>query len=202
MDLQVPEGPIRSLKDFLLHIFTVTIGILIALGLEQAVESHHRAKLAHDAVEAFRKELADDRQEMDAEVADMPHTREKIAAEIANLEDPHPRPIDYPGIHYNVMSTASWDAAVATQALNELPYDTVHGFAQAYGLLRLFDDIGRKGLEQWQQLHSYGDDPAKMTAEQRRTLIEKLRSYENFAHVIEDIGKNNADLYDKALKQR
>ena len=202
MDLHVPEGPVRSLKDFLLHIVIVTIGILIALGLEQAVEAYHRANLARDAVNAFRKELADDRQEMDAELADIPRTRERITAEIANLEDPHPRPIQYPGIHYNLMSTASWDAAVATQALNELPYDTVHGFAQAYGLLRLFDDVGRKGLEEWQQLHSYGDDPAKMTAEQRRTLIEKLRSYENFIGVIKGIGNNNADVYDKALKQK
>jgi hypothetical protein len=99
------------------------------------------------------------------------------------------------------MSSASWDAAVATQALNELSYDTVHSFAQAYGILRMFDDVGRKGLEVWQQLHTYGEDPAKMTADQRRTLIEKLRSYENVTYLIENIGKNNAEIFDKAFKQ-
>lgn len=201
MDLHVPEAPIRSLKDFLLHILIVTIGILIALGLEQAVEAYHRAKLAHDAVESFSKELTDDREEMDAEVADMPHVRDTIAAMIATLQSPHPEPIKYPAIHYNVMSTASWEAAVATQALNELPYDTVHGFAQAYGILRIFDDVGRKALEEWQQLHNYGDDPAKMTADQRNTLIEKLRSYENFTHIIEEVGRKNADIFDRVLKK-
>jgi len=39
VDLHVPEGPIRSLKDFLLHIVIVTIGILIALGLENTREA-------------------------------------------------------------------------------------------------------------------------------------------------------------------
>jgi hypothetical protein len=34
MELHLP-GPIRSLKDFLTHLGIITLGILIALGLEQ-----------------------------------------------------------------------------------------------------------------------------------------------------------------------
>jgi hypothetical protein len=50
MDLHPPGGPVRSLKDFFIHIGVVTPGILIALGLEQLVESHHRAHLADAAI--------------------------------------------------------------------------------------------------------------------------------------------------------
>jgi hypothetical protein len=46
MELHAPGGPVRSLKDFFVHIGVVTLGILIALGLEQLVEAHHRSHLA------------------------------------------------------------------------------------------------------------------------------------------------------------
>ena len=117
MDLHVPEGPIRSIKDFLIHIVIVTIGILIALGLEQLVEAHHRHRLAEEAVAGFRRELADDRTAMDEVMASMPKLRTDIDAEILNLESPVPREIHYPGFTYNVISTASWETAVATRAL-------------------------------------------------------------------------------------
>jgi len=57
MDLHPPGGPVRSVKDFFVHIGVVTLGILIALGLEQLVEAHHRANLAKIAVAGFRREL-------------------------------------------------------------------------------------------------------------------------------------------------
>jgi hypothetical protein len=36
------------------------VGILIALGLEQLVEAHHRANIAGVAVQGFRREITDD----------------------------------------------------------------------------------------------------------------------------------------------
>ena len=62
MDVHPPHGPIRSLKDFILHLLTITIGLLIALALEAAVQSlHHRhmvtearANLAREIVENQR----------------------------------------------------------------------------------------------------------------------------------------------------
>lgn len=88
MDLHVPEGPIRSVKDFLTHIVIVTIGILIALGLEQLVEMHHRHRLVEETVEGFRHELTDNREQLNEVLAAMPPLRDRIAAEIANLESP------------------------------------------------------------------------------------------------------------------
>ncbi len=34
MEVHPPHQPIHTVRDFLLHIFTITIGLLIALGLE------------------------------------------------------------------------------------------------------------------------------------------------------------------------
>jgi hypothetical protein len=96
VDLHVPEPPIRSIREFLVHIVIVTIGIVIALGLEQVVESHHRAHLAATAVEGFHHELTFNREQLVEVLAAMPRLRADIAVEIANLNDPNPRPIHYP----------------------------------------------------------------------------------------------------------
>jgi hypothetical protein len=43
LDVHAPHKAIHAWKDFLVHIVAITIGLLIAIGLEQAVESiHHR----------------------------------------------------------------------------------------------------------------------------------------------------------------
>jgi len=202
VDLHVPEGPVRSVKDFLLHILIVTIGILIAIGLEQLVEARHRAHLAHDAVEGFSRELTSDRGDLSETLSAIPKMREKITAEIANLSTPGPHRIDYPGVHFNVMSTSSWDTAMATQALAELTYDQAHRYAEAYDSLRVVAEVEREGLALWEDLRSFGDDAGGLAPEQRRALIERLRRYETFAVVLESAGQNALTKCNEALGEK
>lgn len=57
LDIHVPEHSTRTWRDFLVHIATIVIGLLIAIGLEQVVEYlHHRHQL-HEARAAIREEL-------------------------------------------------------------------------------------------------------------------------------------------------
>ena len=204
MDLHPPGGPVRSVKDFFVHIGVVTLGILIALGLEQIVEAHHRASLAKTAVAGFRKELAYDQSQVSEVLARMPELQSKIDAAIAKLS-PTPSsgnsaaPIAYPGISLDVVSTASWDTAIATQALNELPFDAVTRYAQAYGILRLFAETEREGLTVWQGVHRFGNDPAALTQDQRTMLIQELRHYSNVLTVIDFAGRGALKTCDAAL---
>ncbi|GEM_PF-2256771 len=203
MDLHVPEGPIRSIKDFLLHIVIVTIGILIALGLEQLVEAHHRAHLAHDAVEGFRRELTSDSADIKEVVDSNAAVRAKIDEWIADLTSASPHEMDkYPGVHFNILSTASWDTAMATQALSELPYERAHLYAAAYASLHIFIDVQRRGLSDWQDVQVFGKNPALMTPDQRRTLIERLHRYESDLQVIENAGGNVLETGQAALGEK
>src|ERR1700733_8328953 len=142
MDLHPTGGPVRSIKDFFVHIGVVTLGILIALGLEQLVEAHHRANLAKIAVSGFRRELAYNEDQVKEVRTRMPELQAKIEKTISRLTAaPFPNevaPIDYPGFSLDIVSTAGWDTAIATQALNELPFEAVTRYAEAYGALRLF----------------------------------------------------------------
>ena len=59
MDVHPPHGPIRSWKDFTLHLLTITIGLLIALALEAAVQSLHHRHMVKEARANLRREIVE-----------------------------------------------------------------------------------------------------------------------------------------------
>jgi hypothetical protein len=193
MELHAPGGPVRSLKDFLVHIGVVTLGILIALGLEQLVEAHHRSQLAKTAVASFRKELVYDQGQvkyMQDQISALQAKIEKAIAQLSSAVAPGVAepPIVYPGFSLEVVSTASWDTAVA-QALNELPFESVARYAQAFGTLRLFAEMERETLSLWKDLRRFGTDPAAISKDQRAALILELRRYGNALTVVDFSGR-------------
>lgn len=205
MELHAPGGPVRSLKDFFVHIGVVTLGILIALGLEQLVEAHHRSQLARTAVAGFHSELAyNERQvkEMQSQVADLQAKVEKAIAQLSSVavSGASEPPIVYPGFSFEGVPTAAWDTAVATQALNEMPFDAVTRYAQAYGTLRLFAETESQTLGLWKDLRRFGTDPAILSKEQRAALIFELRRYANALTVVEFVGRGALRDCDAALK--
>ena len=64
LDVHPPEHAAHSWRDFFIHIATIVVGLLIAVGIEQTVEwIHHRHQL-REAREAIHEELIRDHQEM------------------------------------------------------------------------------------------------------------------------------------------
>jgi hypothetical protein len=59
LEPHAPHEAIRSWRSFVVHIATITIGLLIAIGLEQCVEYlhhvHQRRQLQHDLLEEARR---------------------------------------------------------------------------------------------------------------------------------------------------
>jgi hypothetical protein len=55
LDVHPPDHAVHSWGDFFVHITTIVIGLLIAVGLEQAVESIHH----HNEVAETRRALAE-----------------------------------------------------------------------------------------------------------------------------------------------
>ncbi len=205
MDLHPPGGPVRSLKDFLVHLGIVTLGILIALALGQLVETRQRSKVAAEALAGFRREIADNETEVRAVLTEMTRLRTEAQDAVAKLSQASvpgvaETPIKYPGISLNFISSASWDTAIATHALNDLPYESVKRYAEAFGALRLFLDAEREGLEFWQNMRRFGNSPAALSKEQRSALIEELRRYESFTYAVELVGKGTLKSCEAALR--
>ena len=84
MEFHLP-GPIRNFKDFFIHLGIITLGILIALGLEQIVEARHRVKIGRDSMTSFRHELTENRVRVAEVIAASPHLREQIQTQIAAI---------------------------------------------------------------------------------------------------------------------
>lgn len=56
MEVHPPEHPIHNWRDFFVHIATIVVGLLIAIGLEQSVEWFHHRHLVHTAHRNLRVE--------------------------------------------------------------------------------------------------------------------------------------------------
>jgi hypothetical protein len=56
LDVHPPHESIHSWRDFFIHIATIVVGLLIAIGLEQSVEYVHHRNEVKETREALRKE--------------------------------------------------------------------------------------------------------------------------------------------------
>jgi hypothetical protein len=56
LDVHPPHHPTHTWTDFFIHIATICIGLLIAIGLEQTVEAFHRAHERHVLIEDLHAE--------------------------------------------------------------------------------------------------------------------------------------------------
>lgn len=57
LDVHPPHEPVHGPRDFFLHLFTITIGLLIALGLEASVEALHHRHQREEAEAKIRQEI-------------------------------------------------------------------------------------------------------------------------------------------------
>jgi len=56
LDVHPPHAPTHTWRDFFIHIATIVIGLLIAIGLEQTVERIHHRNQAREAQESLHRE--------------------------------------------------------------------------------------------------------------------------------------------------
>jgi hypothetical protein len=101
LDVHPPHGPTQTWKDFFLHIATITVGLLIAVGLEQTVEFfHHRHQMA-EAREALRTEYEKNRKlfALETRVFEQrtPHLQQNLQILLYLRAHPHGPRASWPG---------------------------------------------------------------------------------------------------------
>ena len=148
----MPGKPIHSVRDFLVHIFTITVGILIALGLEQSVEAFHHRELANEARANIISELTDNKHNLDIVRRGIPKLMKepegvlKLVNEALahNLRKTPPM-----GLHFDLATTTStsWTTAQAVGALSYMDYREVKTYSEAYQLQKRFEDVQNAAFE-------------------------------------------------------
>jgi hypothetical protein len=152
MEIDLPRGPIHSVKDFFIHIFTITVGILIALGLEQAIVAYHHRELANEARANIISELRDNKHNLDESRRGIPKLikQPELLLSLVNEALAHRLKKTPPmELHFALVTTTStsWTTAQAVGALTYMNYQEVKDFSETYQLQQRFEDVQKTAFE-------------------------------------------------------
>jgi hypothetical protein len=139
------HAAIRTWRDFFVHITTIVIGLLIAIGLEQSVEYvHHRHQL-QEARRELSKEVADNRRIVEFNIESTRKASLALDSDVAILREqqssrpPVPKKLDYTWVPSDTWD-GSWQAAKQSGSLSLMPHDELRRYAHLYAVLAAFMD--------------------------------------------------------------
>ncbi len=150
MDIHAPDKPLHNVKDFAIHIAVVTIGILIALGLEGLREVVHDHALVRETRENFTLELEKDRTaarlelERDQQVFAMLN---QLVQDLPALERDHPEQISARLAQVSnagyFLPADTWQAALSTGALAHFSPAELSKYSLAFYAIRAYSEVQR-----------------------------------------------------------
>ena len=138
LDVHPPTEPVHSWRDFLIHLATITIGLLIALSLEGCVEWRHHRSLAHEAQASLQIEIEANARELQRAIKDIHEEQQVLTEDVAILkkiiDNPKVPNQGTPHILFKLPSfdDVSWETATATGALSYIPYEQAHVYSDIY----------------------------------------------------------------------
>jgi hypothetical protein len=140
LDVHPPHKAIEGVGEFFLHLFTITIGLLIAVGIEAAVERHQHRELAAEARDTMTAEIrknssnvADALKDIDQEQQKLKDNLAKIRKVQLNPSDPASRNLNL-DISFNTtgLEDTGWRTAQVTGALAFMPYAESERYTSIY----------------------------------------------------------------------
>lgn len=209
LDVHAPHEGIHGVKDFFLHLFTITVGLLIALGLENAAEAVHHRHQRREAEATIRQELEENRKHV-AEAQETIRNEAKMMTRLLEFVQDRSagRLGNAEGLSLSFsegpMEDSAWRTAASTGVLSYLEYAEVQRFAMAYKEQDMFEAMQQQTLDEYLQLDSYvvkGFDPAKISPEDLKTALPEVRRA--LAHLMGmlDVSRGALQAYDEALKK-
>ncbi|MGD0190490.1 MAG: hypothetical protein ABSD74_07100 [Rhizomicrobium sp.] len=151
MDVHPPHHAISTWRDFFIHMATICVGLLIAIGLEQSVEAIHRAQERHELRVALdrdsRQAIVDSgrsKQYADVHIAwllaRIGAAQTALAAHVALASETSPQ-----SAGYDVASDPAFQAAKSSGALSLLSQEDIRAYSEAdwvtLYLGKAFDDL-------------------------------------------------------------
>jgi hypothetical protein len=140
LDVHPPHKAIEGVGEFFLHLFTITVGLLIAVGIEAAVERHQHRELAAEARDTMTAEIrknsinvADALKEIDQEQQKLKDNLDSVRKVQLNPSDPTSRNLHL-DISFNTtgLEDTGWRTAQVTGALAFMPYGESERYTSIY----------------------------------------------------------------------
>lgn len=210
MDIHAPHGGIRSWKDFGLQLVTITAGVLIALSFDGIRESFHNRALVREARENIRREIADNKREIDGEIAHTAARGKQIDTALqfahellkAKRTDIHHLELQ---LEFPTLSTASWQTAERTGALAHMDYAEVQKYATLYDFQNIIAAQHRRALDTMSMAlgiiaDSDGGDPTNASAAELERFRQQIVALKSILFVEEQMSQTASERYRKALE--
>jgi hypothetical protein len=207
LDVHSPEGRISGIKDFFLHLFTITIGLLIALALEGCAERWHHHRLRDEAEANLQQEIRDNQHDLATTETAINSEERALVSVVKFLQArSQDKPYEMPKFEVNftssTLSDASWRTATATGTLSFMDYKRVQQFASAYQQQELFSRLQMETIDNYLQLHSFaafGFDPKAMSSEEAKAILPDVGRILSHLVALDGVGKTLQEAYVRAL---
>lgn len=210
MDIHAPMGKVKSLKEFATHILIVTIGILIAFGLEGARESWREHAAVKELRESLRAELADDQSQLNKDLHQVRQCNAQLDKMIAEMPGLAKSPADLnqrvgelrPGFYD--FNTTAWESALSSSTLNYMDRKERDRYVSAYGGIQEYQKVSlTTALASFNDVATYFPSHRSYATDAEEAEAErKLRVLKNEFWILDHLGQQTSPDIEKALDSK
>lgn len=184
LDVHPAPHAAHGWRDFLVHIATIVIGLLIALGLEQFAEGIHHRSEAREAGEAIAQERVENQHEFATTTELFRRETKRFQTNLAVLQflQQHPgaAPDSWPGAmnwHTNntSFSSAAWEAAQHTGVTGRMSPAELRQLEQLYhqlGVVQASSADRLRAISAARRYTASDANPSRLTGTQLANEIE------------------------------
>ncbi len=209
LDVHPPDHAIHGKRDFFIHLLTITVGLLIALGLEAGVEALHHRGERREAEAALREEITHNRdtltrmqKETDRERNDLIN----VLGYLKDLREGKPGDANVLNFTFNVdpLDSAAWQTASTTGALSYIDGAKLQRYSEAYQSQHVLEAAIAAAFSHEDVLETYGargKDPREMKPKDIESAIHDARQVLADVLTMSDYARGALASYDKALRE-
>ena len=212
LDVHPPTEPVHSWRDFLLHLLTITIGLLIALSLEGCVEWKHHRNQVHEAEASLQIEIEANARKLQGALQEVESEQKLLAEDVGILRriiaNPKVQNQDWPGINFRLptFDRVSWETVKSTGALSYMPYASAHVYADIYDQQ---DDVyqaelqaARDAILSYAPFVNMEHEPSRITADDAVLVKKRMETFQAQLIMVKSMIVELDSKYQKFLRAR
>ena len=199
MEIPTPHRPLKSFREFLVHIVIVTIGILIALWFDGIREGFHERQLVQEARENFRLDIGQNQAHLKAEIQNLDVTLGQISKILK--EDLSGGNNGTAGIapSFYFFRNTSWDTALSTGALAHMKPAEVVRYAELHEAVSVYSELEHTSLGVYLE-YSALEDSSDQSAETIRKKRDRLLLLQHYLTVLRQMADQFSATLEAAKK--
>jgi hypothetical protein len=201
LDVHPPHAPTHTWKDFFIHIATIVVGLILAVGLEQGVEALHHAHQRnelHEALRADTEKTIEDTEAVERYRSGGVQWLNGIIGEIDDALDTG-RPLGYPPPHphldFDAPDDPAWKAASSSGLLELLSQQDIKAYSEVDHVLATAEALHTKMNANYGPKHEFEEQFMRhgaTRADFSHATPEELKQYRALLVVYRDSISNYA----------